>query len=36
MKTISERIFANDIKMSYWQQDNCMRCAKAAYPFHLL
>lgn len=31
MKTTSERIFANDIKMSYWQQDNCMRCAKAVW-----
>lgn len=31
MKTINERIFANDIKMSYWQQDNCLRCAKAVW-----
>lgn len=31
MKTTNERIFANDIKMSYWQQDNCMRCAKAVW-----
>lgn len=31
MNTTNERIFANDIKMSYWQQDNCMRCAKAVW-----
>ena len=31
MKTTNERIFANDINMSYWQQDNCMRCAKAVW-----
>lgn len=31
MKTTNERIFANDIKMSYWQQDNCMKCAKAVW-----